>query len=167
MPEIQSPANQNRRLRTVSVSVLLPRSIAQEARREVYSYPFPKQRQLRRRTLRYNLNYYHEPYVRTKVRIRVPRVLPLVRRSYVSLSGIRPRLSIYSSAATNSAIERGELNRARYLDGKSNRRKARNGQLDSPGANAYGILGRSVKAGMSIARLADSALVARAMSGRW
>lgn len=152
---------QPRRGLTLSVSVPLPRPIALRARREVYTYPLPSQLRLKRRTLRQPLPLYRGPYINTRVRIRLPARLPTARGSYVSIN--RGRLNIHSYNALKRLFAAGELNRRRYSEHKSNRRHARNGQLDSPGSGAFGIVARLAASGAPISRIADGALVARAI----
>lgn len=154
--------------KVITVHTYVPRSIANQARREIYSYPTIKQRSLARRALRLGLithtdsPYLREPFHKVPVRIRIPARLPLARGSKVSLS--RGRLNIHSIASLRRTLQR-ELNRRRYQEHKTNRRHARHGQLDSPGATRFGLVKRAYEAGFGIRRIADAALVARAMGG--
>lgn len=148
----------------LSVDVLMPRSLAARTRREIYPYPFPEQRQLPSRVIRQRLSAPREPVVRTRVRIRLPRHLPLVRGSYVSIrKGV---LNVHSSRQLAAAVSRGELNRRRYQERKRHRRRAHHGQLDSPGAGRFGLVGLASRRGRSVGRIADAALVARALGRR-
>lgn len=153
----------------VSVPAYLPRSIANQARREIYTYPTIKQRRLTRRALRLGLithgdsHYLREPWHKVRVRIRLPLRLPLARGSKVALR--RGQLVIHSAANLRRQLERRELNRRRYMEGKGNHRSARHGQLDSPGATRFGLVKRAYEAGFGIKRIADAALVARAIGG--
>lgn len=145
----------------VPVEVWLPRPVAQRARREIYTYVPPRQIRRKRRVIRYALLRPRAKFVKVKVRLRVPRKLPLARASYVSLD--RDRLNIHSTYQHQKAIDRGELNRRRREEGKPGHRKARNGQLDSPRALSYGAVGEAYRRGESIGRIADAAAVARAI----
>lgn len=146
---------------TLTVPVYLPRPVALRARREVYTYPYPSQRRLKARTIRLRLRRSHAPLVYTKVRIKMPRRLPLARGSYVSITD--KWLNIHSRKQHAKALSRYELNRRRYTEGKSNRRKGRHGQLDSPGADAFGSVAEAARRGLGVNRLADAAMVARAI----
>lgn len=151
----------------LAVKVYLPRPVARMARREVYTYPYPRQLQKRRHVIRMSLlgslGSSRAEMVPVKVRIRVPRYLPLVRGSYVSLG--RGRLNIHSYHQLRRLYEL-EKNRRRYSEGKGNRRKARYGQLDSPGSTRFGSVAEAQRRGLSIDRIADHALVARAILGK-
>lgn len=151
--------------RIITVSIPLPLSVAKKARREIYPYPLPLQKRLKGRTIRRPLVVRSDaPLVMTKVRIRAPARLALALGSYVSLS--RGRLNIHSKNQLARAVHRLEKNRRRYSEFKSNRRKARHGQLDSPGATAFGSVAAAYKLGHSIERIADAALGARAILKR-
>lgn len=145
----------------ITVVGYLPRPVARRARREVYPYPLPLQKRLRSRVIRRSLRRSSAPLVRAKVRIKVPHRLPLSRGSYVSLS--RGRLNVHSYRQYKAALAAGELNRRRYDERKGHRRKARYGQLDSPGALAFGSVAESYRRGQSVSRIADAALIARAI----
>lgn len=147
--------------RLITVQALLPRPVAIKARREVYPYPLPLQSRKESRVIRRSLRRRRVPLVLTKVRIRIPRVLPLARGSYVSLN--RGRLNIHSRRQHELLIQRGELNRVRKAERKTHRRRARHGQLDSPGALAFGSVDGAYRRGWSVDRIADQALVARAI----
>ena len=142
----------------LTVRLQLPRSLALRARREVYSYPFPRQRQFVSRVLRRRLGRRRERFVDARVRIRLPRVLPLVRGSYVSVRG--GVLNVHSLRQLERVLAAGLLNERHYEEWKSNRRKACNGQLDSPGATSHGLVAHAARRGLGMARLADAALVA-------
>lgn len=145
----------------LTVNALLPRPVAYKARREIYTYPLPLQVRKRARTIRRALRRPSVPMVLAKVRIRVPARLPLARGSYVSLS--RGRLNIHSRRQHELLVKRRELNRVRYAEKKTGRRKARHGQLDSPGGLAFGGVAEAFRRGWSVDRIADQALVARAI----
>lgn len=161
----QSYGRDLRPYKTITLSVPLPLPVALRARREIYTYPYPMQKRLHGRTIRKVIPRSSRRYVMTKVRVRVPARLPLTRGSYVSIS--RGRLNIHSRKQLAAAVSRGETNRRRYQEAKRNRRKASHGQLDSPRALQYGIVSRLVKQGASASRIADGALVARALYNRW
>lgn len=144
----------------VTLEVFLPRPVALRARREIYPYPYPLQKRLKSRVIRHRL-WTKGPMVKAKVRVRLPRKLPLVRGSYVSLD--RGRLNIHSRRQHELLIERRELNRLRKEETKGGRRKARYGQLDSPGATGFGSVAEGYRRGHSVGRIADAALVARAI----
>lgn len=151
--------------RILTVKVYLPRPIARQVRREVYTYPQPAQMRKARHVMRYSLlaglSSGSARFVPAKVRIRVPTRLPLVRGSYVSLR--RGMLNIHSAQQLRSTLAKGELNVRRYSERKTNRRKARHGQLDSPGARRFGLVAEAYRRGKSVDRIADAALVARAI----
>lgn len=145
----------------LTVSTLLPRPVARKARREVYPYPVPLQKKLRSRVIRRALRRSSAPLVRAKVRIRIPRRLPLARGSYVSVNN--HRLNIHSHRQLQALLAAGEYNRRRYDERKSHRRRARHGQLDSPGATGFGSVAGVARRGGTVNQLADAALVARAI----
>lgn len=147
--------------RVITVNTYLPRPVAIKARREIYPYPYPKQRQKRGRVLRIPLRETHRDMVPVKVRIRLPRHLPLVRGSYVSLS--RARLNIHSYNQVKGLIHAQEFNRRRYSEFKRHRRKGAHGQLDSRGSERFGSVAFAYRKGASIDQIADAALVARAL----
>lgn len=151
--------------RILTVKVYLPRPVARQVRREVYTYPYPAQMRKARHVLRYSLLGSHAPrsvaWVPAKVRVRIPTRLPLVRGSYVSLR--RGMLNIHSAQQLRSTLAKGELNARRYSERKTNKRRARHGQLDSPGARHLGLVAEAYRRGASVDRVADAALVARAI----
>lgn len=148
--------------RVFTVSVALPRPVAIKARREIYTYPYPKQVQKRGRTIRLSLARSRIPMVKTKVRIRLPRQLPLVRGSYVSLAD--GRLNIHSRYQLERLYHAQEFNRRRYGEYKRNRRKASHGQLDSRGSQRFGSVAHAYRQGSSIDKIADAALAVRAIA---
>lgn len=152
------------RSRVFTVTTFLPRSVANIARREIYPYPIPKQIQKRGRVIRLSLRPTRGRYVKTKVRIRVPLHLPLVRGSMVSLD--RNRINIHSHYQLRRALDAQELNRRRYSEYKRNKRKASHGQIDSGGSQRFGAVAHAYRRGASIDQIADAALVARALSRR-
>lgn len=151
--------------RVITVSVRLPIAVANAARNKVYTYPYPNQKKMLRKVLRYSLLASSQQrgvkWLKSKVRISVPRVLPISRGSYVLLQN--GRLNLHSERQLSSLLGRKELNRRRYGEWKSNRRKARHGQLDSPGSLSNGLVAEAYKRGAGIKEIADAALVARAM----
>lgn len=144
----------------ISLRTYLPRSVAYKARRKIYPYPHPVQRRLAGRVIRKSLRTRRD-LVPVTVRVRLPARLPLALPSYVSIS--RGRLNIHSRKQHRALMARNEYNRRRYAEGKGNRRKARNGQLDSPGATAYGAVAHSAARGETISKIADAATAARAV----
>lgn len=146
------------------VKTYVPRSVAFKARREIYPYPYPSQIQKRGRVVRVPLALRRERFVPVTVAIRMPRQLPVVRGSYVSLS--RNRINIHSRKQVERLEDAQERNRRRYVERKGNHRKARYGQIDSRGAAHLGIVAESFKRGNSIDQIADAALVARALRQR-
>lgn len=150
--------------RVFTVTTYLPRPVAYKVRREIYPYPYPNQLQKRGRVIRLALRPSRVPYVKAKVRIRLPRQLPLVRGSYVSLTG--DRLNIHSYRQVKGLINAQEFNRRRYSEYKRNHRKASHGQLDSRGSQRLGLVANASRRGYSIDKIADAALVARALTQR-
>lgn len=158
-PFIDSRTNTSHRL--LSVSAFVPRSMVSQTRREIYPYPHPLALQKRGRAIRIPMALRNEPYVKTRVRIRLPKRLPLVRGSYVSITP--ERLTIHSRNQLHRAIASGERNRHRYVERKTNHRFGRHGQLESRGSAAYGLVAFAARKGWSANRIADQALVARAI----
>lgn len=150
--------------RVLTVKVALPLSVSRRARNEVYTYPMPRQRQRMTRHIRVPLQKRKEPYRVTRIRIALPRVLPSALRSKVAVRA--GHLVIYGSRNVERTFQRLELNRRYYGEHKSNVRQARWGQLDSPGADRFGIVAEAARRGLSIGRIADAALVARALRRR-
>lgn len=153
------------RSKILTVHTFLPEAVAYNARRKVYAYPLPLQRQLRGRVIRKPLKELRTKYVPAKVRIRVPEKLPLARASYVSIR--RNNLNVHSRNQTARLFDVGELNRRRYQEFKGNSRRAGYGQLDSPGSTAFGIVAHTARRTRDIAKIADAALVARAVLKGW
>ena len=60
---------------------------------------------------------------------------------------------------------RSEPNRRRYRERKTRRRHARNGQLESVRSDRFGIIANAYYSGASVERVADAALVSRALGG--
>lgn len=150
-----------RRTRTISVTVPLPVSVARRVRTVLYR--FPRQQMRRTKTIRRRLVRLPEPYVMKKVKVRVPTVLPRVRKSYVSIDR-KNRLNIYSERRTSRLLET-EYNRRRYEEQKGNGRRARNGQLDSIRSDHLGIVAEAAHRNLGVRRVADAALVSRALGG--
>lgn len=144
------------------ITTYVPRPVAQRVRREIYPYPYPNQKQKRGRAIRLALAPTRGPYVKATVRIRMPRRLPIVRGSYVSVT---PKLvTIHSRNQVERLENAQERNRRRYTERKGFHRKGRYGQLDSPGSRRLGIVAKVAQRGGSVDQIADAALAARAMS---
>lgn len=161
------PIRKSPRFTTLRLQVYLPSSVSKIVRREVYPYPYPSQRQLRGRVIRHKLRRQRERMVRTTVRVRVPAGLPLARPSYVSVE--RDRLNIHSRKQTRKQNSPMSKNRRRYSHGyreKDHKRRARYGQLDSPGATRFGSVAEAARRGQSIDRIAEAALASRAIQNR-
>lgn len=137
--------------------------MSRRIRNKVYPYPVP--RQVRpRKTFRIPLRVRpRSRFVRRRIRIRVPNHLPVVQPSYVSVD--RNRINIFSARQRRRLFANRELNRRRYEEKKTHRRKARHGQLDSVSRDRFGIIGRSYRKGRSINGIGDAALVSRAIEG--
>lgn len=151
--------------RVLTIKTFLPRSVAQRARREIYPYPYPNQVRKRGRALRVPLRATVARFVPTKVRIRIPLRLPLARGSYVSVrNGI---LTIHSKNQLRRMQDAQEFNRRRYSEYKGHKRKASHGQLDSRGSQRFGAVAHAYQRGGTIDEIANSALVARALSQAW
>lgn len=154
-------AGQRRQSQILDIMAFLPVSLALQTRRKIYTYPSPNQRQLQRRNLRHTLKRPREKTIPTVVKIRVPRTLPLVKRSMVDWRN--GKTIIRSKLATDRVIHRGEQNRARKQERKGGYRRANHGQPDSPGAHNHGLVAEALYRGLSPNRIADAALVARAI----
>lgn len=140
------------------VTVVVPMPVGLRPRIAYYKYPSPRQRS--RRVIRQPLGR-RGRYVLRKVAVVVPRTLPTVRGSYVSVDRYH-RLNIHSHRQLRSVLDR-EYHRERYSEDKRNRRSARNGQLESVRADRAGIIGAAAAMGVGAAQLADTALVSRAL----
>lgn len=149
-----------RRGKVISLYVPMPVSLARRVR--TVPYPYPRQRQLRKNVIRVPLARPGGRFVFKKVRMRVPRVLPLVAASYVSMTD--SGLSIHSSRQTRRLLDR-EFNRRRYQEHKTNRRRARHGQLESVRSDRLGMLGAAARAGFGARRMAEVAMVSRGLGG--
>lgn len=145
----------------VTVRLPVPVSMAHLARTEIYSYPYPSIRERLTKVIRKRLARPRGKFKMVRVRVRLPRRLPLVPGSYVSLD--RDRLNIHSKRQREAAELR-ERNRARYEEGKFNRRKARNGQLASRHSTRFGSLAEASRRGFSADGLGDVALGVRALA---
>lgn len=143
--------------RTIAVTVPYP--VSAKLSRTV-TYPYPKQIQRTSKVVRVELYPRKQFYRLAKVTVRMPRALPIVRGSYVSID--RNRLNIHSKRQLRRLLD-AEYNRRRYNEHKSNRRKARNGQLDSVRSDRLGMLAEAQQRGWSARRLADVAMVSRAL----
>lgn len=150
----------------LTVPTLLPPAVAVKARRKIYTYPgialaplmwgrtrqLPLQKRSRQRL------------VPVAVRIRVPRRLPSVPSHMVTFYPSRGYATVHSRKQIAAAVAApGELNRRRYAERKDYRRRARNGQLLAPGALAFGSVSALTRLGADPRRIADAALVARAI----
>lgn len=144
----------------LAVPVYVPRPMAYKVRREIYSYRKPFQRQMVSRVVRRELKRKSVPYTLVKVKVRIPRHLPLVKRSYVSVD--RNRINIYSARQVERLLDR-EFNRRRYSEHKRRRRRASDGQLESRGADRHGLVAEAVRRGGSVDAVADAAMIARAL----
>lgn len=153
------------RYRVVTVHVPLPVSKARQIRTVLY--PYPSSRMRRNSVVRVPLvpNGGRRPkrFVWRPVRVIVPAVLPFVAGSYVSVS--RDRLNVHSLAQLTRLMDR-EFNRPRYDEEKTNRRKARHGQLESVRSDPYGIIAAAARSRAPTRVVADAALVSRALSRR-
>lgn len=150
------------RKRVVTVHVPLPVSKARQIRTVLYPYPNPRQR--RNHVVRTPLRVRPgRRFVWTRVRVLVPFVLPAVSSSYVSID--RQRLNVHSLAQVTKLMSR-EFNRPRYDEEKSNRRKARHGQLESVRSDPYGMIAAAAASRAPTRVVADAALVSRALSRR-
>lgn len=144
----------------ITVKSYLPLAVARRARQKVYAYPHPLQKQKQGRVIRTPLHV-RSKMVPVHIKIRVPARLPLVRSSYVSVH--RGVLNVHSANQLSRVVQRRELNRRRYVESKRNRRFAAHGQLDSPGASAFGSVAYTAAIGGNSRQLADAALIARAV----
>lgn len=163
----------SRRMTAVRVRVLLPRSIAYKVRRVSYAYPERIQRE--RRTVRVQLRPKKESYVARNVLVVAPAALPASEGSYVSVRDLRPSVVRANAELVHHSRRQfkrlmignrrrpSEYNRRRYEEIKGRHRMARNGQLASVRRDDAGIIGANYRAGVSAARLADAALVSRAL----
>lgn len=164
----------SRRMTAVRVRVLLPRSIAYKVRRVSYTYPDRVQRA--KRHVRVDLGRKKAGFVPAAVSVLVPAVLPEAAPSYVSVREARkgavrsrsPQLVHHSGRSLRRLMlgtrrRPSEYNRRRYEEVKGRHRMARNGQLASVRRDDAGIVGANYRAGVSAARLADAALVSRAL----
>lgn len=147
----------------ISVPVYLPLPVALKARRKIYTYPLLAQKRLNGRVIRTPLKKHRGPVVLTKVRVRIPRRLPAAKPSYVSIS--RGKLNVHSRLQLRRLLAAGENNRRRYQESKTNRRRARYGQLESRGSTAFGAVAAAAQNGYSTNRIADTALAVRAILG--
>lgn len=145
------------------VSVVVPVPVGMNIPRTV-SYAYPSQRQRLRRHIRVGLPRILGRYKLVRVRVRVPERLPLVKASVVAVDARRSRVNIRSKRSVRRVLD-DEFNRRRYGERKSRRRSARNGQLDSIRGDRFGIISAAVRAGSSIERIGDAALVSRAIGG--
>lgn len=142
----------------VVVTTPVPRSLS--ARTVNYAYPSPMSRA--RRVVRQAL-YRGAPrpgYVLRRFVVLLPHHLPRVARSYVSF---RPGiLNIHSRRQARRLLDR-EYNRRRYFEKKPNRRKGRNGQLESVRGDRLGLISEAVNRGYGPERVADAAMLSRAL----
>lgn len=165
------------RKKVIHVKVNVPVSVAKDLDRTVH-YSYPRQRQLNTRVLRTILKSPREKFVPRKFSVVVPKKLPYVKGSYVTahnrMSSAKlgrswnilpsPVLSVHSKRQYRKLMER-EYNRKRYSEHKSNGRKARNGQLESVRSDRLGLIGFAVARGYGMRKIADAALVSRALGG--
>lgn len=144
----------DRRLTALTVTIPVP--VTHQVRTVHYTYPLQLQRQ--RRVIRTVLRTLPIRYTMRKVTILVPQHLPHLAASYVSL---RPGQRNIHSHRQTAALLSTEQNRRRYVERKTKRRKARNGQLESPGSTRLGLVAEAVRRGLPPETIADAALVAR------
>lgn len=149
------------RPRSVVVVVPLPRPLARRVRRVTYVYP--RSRVQSTRVVRVPLAAPRRRFFLTPVRVVLPSVLPSAEPSYVSVD--RGRLNIHSRRQQLRQLRRFEMNRRRYEEHKDGRSKARSGQLASVRNDRLGILSAAARSGFSARRLADVAMVVRALGG--
>lgn len=147
---------------TIAVRTYVPLSVARRAGSELLTYRNPHQRIHRRRNRRLVLSRPRSRFVPVTFRLSVPSRLPAVRPSYVSLN--RGRVNVMNSRAVRRLL-RSEPNRRRYRERKTRRRHARNGQLESVRSDRFGIIANAYYSGASVERVADAALVSRALGG--
>lgn len=140
--------------------VTVPLPVTLRVRRVSYAYPIQRQRM--RRSIRVALAPLRTRYELRRVAVRMPRRLPALAGSYVS---VRPgRLTIHSKRQLRRLMEF-EYNRYRESERKGRRRKGRNGQLESIRRDRLGIVAEAVRRGMSASSIADAAMVSRALGG--
>lgn len=99
----------------------------------------------------------------TRVHVRIPHHLPIVPASYVTIDRKR-RLNIHSKRRTLSKLLT-ESNVRRYNERKGRKRQARNGQLESINSDRLGIVAEAHHRNLNVNRIADAALVSRALGG--
>lgn len=122
--------------------------------------PAPYSRQRRRGVVSVQTTPFAKT-VRRRFRVSVPRHSP--RPSYVAVDR-RGRVRIYSRAKTKRLLVR-EMNRKRYAENKVGRRRARKSvaYLGSLRRDTFGLVGSAHARGASPDRLADAAMVSRAL----
>lgn len=150
----------SRARQVTALSVTVPVPVTSVVRTVRYSYPLSIQRQ--RRVVRTTLRTLPVIYRMQRVRVIIPRHLPLVGASYVSV--VNGRKTIHSRRQTIALLQQ-ENNRRRYLEGKHKRRSARNGQLESFDRDRLGIVAEAARRGLSPEKIADAALVSRGLDG--
>jgi hypothetical protein len=145
---------------TVSVSILVPRSIADKAP-TVLDAPATFQRQRRTRHITVPLRRTHEPLVRKRYTVRQhPRDREnLPRNAYMSITR-QGKLRIYSAKRTAQYLST-EKRRPRREERKTRKRRVHHGHLDSLRSDPTGIVLANLRA--SAPKIADAALVARAV----
>lgn len=145
--------------RLISVRVPLPVTL----RVRKVSYTYPLQRSRARRTIPVAIRPLRNTrYVTRSVSVRIPNRLPHIPASYVSVR--RGALRIHSARQTRKILDR-EFNRRRYMEWKRRRRQAKDGQLESVRRDRHGILGAAEARGYSASRMAEAALIVRALGG--
>lgn len=149
------------RPRSVVVVVPLPRPLARRVRRVTYVYP--RSRVQSTRVVRVPLATPRRRFFLTPVRVVLPAVLPSAQPSSVSID--RGRLNIHSHRQHLRQMRNFEMNRRRYEEHKDAHSKARSGQLSSVRSDRLGIIGAAARRGWSARRLADVAMVSRALGG--
>jgi hypothetical protein len=151
-----------RRSSPTSITVNVPVPVNSTVRTVRYSRPYQIQRNTK--TVRFALSPVKpRAFVMRKVKVQLPRHLPSLAGSYVSVR--RGKVNIHSRRQLRRLMER-EYNRRRYQEHKTSRRHARDGQLSSMRSDPTGIVSAAASRGASIRQLGDAALVARAIIGR-
>jgi len=146
--------------RVIPLRVRVPASIAREVSSRIYTYRSPQQVRPRSRVYRRAFRAPRGRFVPVVARVRVPRYLPKVSGSFVSVD--RGRLNVHSRRQHRRLMRR-EYNRVRYSERKSRRSMARLGQLDSRFRDRHGIMGFAVHRESDVGRLADAALFVRSL----
>lgn len=140
------------------MSIEVPRSLSRLVPTNL-DVPRIAQRQHRNRHITVPLRRSRRRFIRRRFRLRVPKAP--VRTAYMSLDRFN-RLRIYSARSTARLLAT-EHNRRRRNERKSRRRKGNIGQLDSVRSDRFGIIGRAASRHRSPGRVADAAMLSRAI----